>query len=68
MFHDREKCTSAGDSSVLMMTAVVFAPGQAFASSQVRFRAVAVDVVQENPTRSVAKVRVSVCVDGIATA
>lgn len=46
-----------------MVPAVVFAPAQAFAFSEVLFSAVAVDIVQENQASSVAKVGVGVCID-----
>lgn len=51
-----------------MVPTVVFSPAQAFAFSQVPFSAIAVDIVQEDQTSSVAKVGVSVCIDSITTA
>lgn len=60
--------TGAGDSSILVMSAVVLSPAQAFAFRQVQFSSTAVDIIQQNQAGSVAKVRVGVCVDSIATA
>ncbi len=50
------------------MATVVFAPAQAFASSQVLFIAVAVDIVQQNQAGSVAKEGVGVCIEGSTAA
>lgn len=61
-------CTSAGDSSILVMPTVVLSPAQAFAFCQVLFSSVAVDIIQQNQTSSVAKVGVAICVDSITTA
>lgn len=61
-------CTSAGDSSILMVPTVVLSPAQAFAFHQVLFSSVAVDIIQQNQTGSVAKVGVAMCVDSITTA
>lgn len=51
-----------------MMPTVVLVPAQAFALGQLRFNAVAVDIVQVNWTCTVAKVGVGVSIDGNTTA
>lgn len=61
-------CTSAGDSSILVVPTVMLSPAQAFAFSQVPFSSVAVDIIQQNQTSSVAEVGVGVCIDSITTA
>lgn len=60
--------TSAGDSSILVVPAVVLSPAQAFAFGQVSFSSMAVDIIQQNQAGSIAKVGVGVCVDSTATA
>ncbi|TNN65027.1 hypothetical protein EYF80_024766 [Liparis tanakae] len=49
-----------------MVATVVVAPFQAFAYRQLRLVALAVDIVQENSSGSVAKIGVAVCMDGTA--
>lgn len=51
-----------------MMTTVVFVPAQAFAFCQVWLISIAVDIVQMNRARTIAKVGVGVCVDSSTTA
>lgn len=68
VFHKREQHTGAGDSSILVVSAVVLAPAQAFAFGQILFGAVAVDIIQENQASSVAKVGVGVSVDSCTAA
>lgn len=68
MFPKREQRTGAGDSSILVVSAVVLAPTQAFAFGQILFGAVAVDIIQENQASSVAEVGVGVSVDSCAAA
>lgn len=63
-----EPPTSAGDSSILMVSTVVFSPAQAFAFGKGGFGTVTVHIVQENQASSVAKVGVGVSVDSCTAA
>lgn len=51
-----------------MVPAVVFAPAQAFAFTQVLFGTIAVDIVEENQASAIAEVGVGVCIDGTTAA
>lgn len=65
---DALPATCADDPSILVVAAVVDAPAQAVAGGQEGLAAIAVDIIQEDTSCSIAKIGIALVIQGLPTA